>query len=61
MSNDIVNILTALAHFPPECGECVAFYAEAIRSVPCNGDWYKGCKNRTDYKEEDEEEDNEQK
>lgn len=55
MSNDIVNILAAIAQFPPECSECVAFYAEAIRSVPCSGDWYKGCENRTDYEGEDDE------
>ena len=56
MRNDILNIFASIAHFPPECSECVMFHEEAIRSVPCNGDWYEGCENRTDYEEKEEEE-----
>lgn len=55
MRNDILNIFTSIIGFPPECSECLMFHEEAIKTPPCNGDWYKSCENRTDYVEEDDE------
>ena len=49
---EILNILSEIARMPPECSDCVAFCEEGHISVPCRGDWFVGCENRSDYKEE---------
>lgn len=55
-TKEIMDIFSSIAQFPPECSDCVAFCAEGRISVPCNGDWFKGCENRSDYIKEAESE-----
>lgn len=45
---EMLSMLSALAHAPSECAECVAYCEEGHISCPCNGDFPKDCEYRAE-------------